>query len=275
MRGKVGSSSVPRPRGEVVPRGSAPAAITASISAGLVHGREVVLGGVGGGDARQRVEHAECARPARRSGRPGSGSSGGWARSRRRSATRRTPGRRGRSGRPCAGTLLATGRLTRRATKTPSASATTLNSPLSMSRAKPRHAGTGAGAIWLSKAIHSTSSKAEAGNGGPSSPKVSPTVYSSVRRAIRAPSVSEAATRLPSGMRSSTRSTAAVRAGVSQKSASQAWENACWGSRNSVAATARPRPTCRSRPPSRTAPSIIAATAMGTRTASYWYQGSQ
>ena len=70
---------------------------------GLVHGGEVVLGGVRCGHARQPVEYAELARPARRSGRPGSGSSGGSARSRRRSATRRTPGRRGRSARPCAG----------------------------------------------------------------------------------------------------------------------------------------------------------------------------
>ncbi len=83
--------------------------------------------------------------PARRSGRPGSGSSGGSARSRRRSATRRTPDRRGRSGRPCAG-RYSVGPGSRVGPRmTPSASATTSNSPLLISWAKPRHAGTGGG----------------------------------------------------------------------------------------------------------------------------------
>ena len=57
---------------------------------------------------------------------------------------------------------------------TPSASATTWNSPVVRSSAKPFQAGTGAGRILLSKATHSTSSNSDAGSGGPSAPMVSP-----------------------------------------------------------------------------------------------------
>ena len=168
--------------------------------------------------------------PARRSGRPGSGSSGGSARSRRRSATRRTPGRRGRSGRPCAGRYSVGSGVTRRATY----DAVGLRDHLELAAvdaaaAKPRQAGhRRRGRSGCRRRSTRRRRTPRPGSGGPSEPiGVADQVEVGAQRDPGAEVVGGGHPAAGRDLVEHVGRPAAVRAGVRQKSGCQTCENGC------------------------------------------------